>query len=117
MGDSASIVAKIGITDASHAACSIIVVGIAPVSTPVEVVTSGNVQDVATCGISSGSLDLSEESMTCVGELVTLAPPSLSEVSKTRADRCADRASLDLSEESKTRVGESVTTASSMAAS
>jgi hypothetical protein len=33
MGDSpASIVAKIGITDASHAACSIIVVGIALVS-------------------------------------------------------------------------------------
>ena len=51
--------------------------------------------------------------MTRVGELATLARPSLSEVSATRADR----ASLDLSEESTTRVGESVTTASSMAAS
>jgi hypothetical protein len=54
MSDStASIVAKIGSTDASHAACSIIVVDIAPVSTPVEVVSSGNVQDVAIYGISS----------------------------------------------------------------
>ena len=51
--------------------------------------------------------------MTHVGELVTLARPSLSEVSATRADR----ALLDLSEESMTRVGESVTTASSLAAS
>ena len=39
---------------------------------------------------------------------MTIALPSLSEVSVTRADR----ASLDLSEESMTRVGESVSTAS-----
>ena len=110
---STSVPVETGITDASHAACSKSVVGIAPVSTPVEVVTSGNVQDVAICGRSSGWLDLSEESMTRVGELVTLALAFLSEVSATRADR----ASLDLSEESTTRVGESVTTASSMAAS
>ncbi len=70
-----------------------------PVSTPIEVVHLGNVQDATTCGrISNGSLDLSEESelmmmivmmivmmsmmmmtvmsmmmMTLVGELVTLA--------------------------------------------
>jgi len=44
-----------------------------PVSTPVEVVHLGNVQDATTCGISNGSLDLSEESETLVGELVTLA--------------------------------------------
>ena len=75
-------------------------------STPVEVVTSGSVQDVAISGLSSGWLDLSEESMTRVGELVTLARPSLSEVSATRADR----ASLDLSEESMTRVGSAVYT-------
>ena len=104
---SASIPVEIGITDASHAACSKSVVGIAPVSTPVEVVTSGSIQD---SGLSSGWLDLSEESMTRVCELVTLARPSLSEVFATRTDR----ALLDLSEESMTRVGESVTTASSM---
>ena len=80
---------------------------IIPVSTPVEVVPSGNVQDVTICGISCGPLNLSEESMTRVGESVTLALSSLSEVSVTRADR----ASLDFSEESMTRVGESVTLA------
>jgi hypothetical protein len=65
MGDStASIVAKIGSTDASHAASSIAVIDIAPVSTPVEVVSPGSIQDVAISGISSGPLNLSEESMT-----------------------------------------------------
>jgi hypothetical protein len=110
---SASVPVEIGITDESHAACSIIVVGIAPMSTPVEVVTSGNVQDAATCGKSSSSHNLSEESLTLVGKLATLAPPSLSEVSET----LAGLASLDLSEESKTLVGKSVTLASPMAAS
>ena len=63
--------------------------------------------------ISNGSLDLSEESETLVGELVTLAPPSppLSEVSETHAAL----ALLDFSEESETLVGEPVTLASSMA--
>jgi hypothetical protein len=82
----ASIVAKIGVTDASHAANSIIVVDIAPVSTPVEVVSPGSVQDAAVSGISSDPLHLSEESITRVGEFVTLGPLSLSEVPITRAD-------------------------------
>ena len=47
--------------------------GIAPVSTFVEVVISGSIQDVAISGLSSGWLRLSEESMTRVRELVTLA--------------------------------------------
>ncbi len=51
--------------------------------------------------------------MARVGELVTLARPSLSEVSAARADR----APPDLSGESMTRVGESVTNESSIAAS
>jgi len=95
---------RIGITDESI---------IAPMSTPVEVVHLGNVLDAATCGMSNGSLDLSEESETLEGELVTLASPPLSEVFKTHADL----ASLDLSEESETLVGEPVTLASSSAAS
>ena len=57
----------IGITDESI---------IAPMSTPVEVVHLGNVLDAATCGMSNGSLDLSEESETLVGEPVTLASSS-----------------------------------------
>jgi hypothetical protein len=44
---SVSVPVETGITDASHAACSKSVVGIAPMSTPVEVVTSGSIQDVA----------------------------------------------------------------------
>ena len=39
------------ITDASHAACTKSVIGIAPVSTPVEVGTAGSIQDVATSGL------------------------------------------------------------------
>ncbi len=58
---------RIGITDESI---------IAPMSTPVEVVHLGNVLDAATCGMSNGSLDLSEESETLVGESVTLASSS-----------------------------------------
>jgi hypothetical protein len=64
---SVSVPVEIGITDASHAACSKSVVGIAPVSTPVEVGTSGSIQDAAIIGLSSGWLDLSEESKTRVG--------------------------------------------------
>ena len=64
--------AELQFTDASHAACSKSVVGIAPMLTLVEVVTSVSIQDVAISGLSSGWLDLSEESMTRVGELVTL---------------------------------------------
>jgi hypothetical protein len=108
---SVSVPVETCITDASHAACSKSVVGIAPVSTPVEVGTAGSIQDVAISGLSSGWLNLSEESMTRVGELVTLARPSLSEVSATRADR----APPDLSGESMTRVGESVTNESLIA--
>ena len=55
------------------AACSKSVVGIAPVSTPVEVGTSGSIQDVAVSWRSSGWLDRSEVSLTRAGELMTLA--------------------------------------------
>ena len=104
-------------------------------SSPVEVVHLGGVQDAATCGISDGSLnlseefktlvgdlsvefktlvgDLSEECKTLVGESVTLASPTLSEVFKTHADPALP----NLSEEFKALVGESVTLASSKAAS
>ena len=58
-----------GITEASHAACSKYVVGIAPVSTPVEAETSDSIQDVAISGRSAGS----EVSLTRAGELMTLA--------------------------------------------
>jgi hypothetical protein len=70
---SASLPVEIGITDESHAARSIVVIVISPVSSPVEVVHLGGVQDAATCGISDGSLNLSEEFNTLVGESVTLA--------------------------------------------
>jgi hypothetical protein len=52
---SVSVPVETCITDASHAACSKSIVGIAPVSTPVEVGTSGSIQDVANNGLSSGS--------------------------------------------------------------
>ena len=93
-------------------------------SSPVEVVHLGGVQDAATCGISDGSLNLSEEFKTLVGESVTLASSTLSEVFKTHADPALPNLSEefktlvgDLSEEIKTLVGESVTLASSKAAS
>ena len=89
------------ITDASHAACSKSVVGIAPVSTPVEVGTSGSIQDVAISGLSSGWPNLSEESMTRVGvSSIAASSGSLTGV----AARCLS-GSLDLSEESMIRVG------------
>ena len=52
---SVSVPVETCITDASHAACSKSVVGISPVSTLVEVGTSGSIQDVANNGLSSGS--------------------------------------------------------------
>jgi hypothetical protein len=108
---SASVPVEIGITDAFHAACSKSVVGSAPVSTPVEVVTSGSVQDVAICRLSSGWLDLSEESMTRVGESVTTASSMAASCgSLTGVAVRYPSGSLDLSEESATRVGSAVST-------
>jgi hypothetical protein len=42
----ASVSAKTGIPDASHAICSNIASGIAPESTPVEITSAGSVPDV-----------------------------------------------------------------------
>ena len=89
------------ITDASHAACTKCVIGIAPVSTPVDVGTSGSIQDVAISVLSSGWPDLSEESLTRVGETSIAA-------SSGSTSGVADQSSswsLDLSEEPMTRVG------------
>ena len=98
---SVSVPVETCITDASHAACSKSVVGIAPVSTPVEVGTSGSIQDVTISGLSSGWPDLSEESLTRVGEFsIAASSGSTSGV----ADRSSS-GSLDLSEEPLARVG------------
>jgi len=89
------------ITDASHAACSKSVIGIAPVSTPVEVGTSVGYPPAAISGLSYGWPDLSEESLTRVGE----ASIAASSGSTTGVADRSSSGSLDLSEEPLARVG------------
>ena len=70
-----------------------------PVSTPVEVGTSGSIQDAAISGLSSGWPDLSEELLARVGSARSTLP----------SDRYLS-GSLDLPAESLTRGGSAVST-------
>ena len=104
------------ITEASHAACFKSVIGIAPVSTPVEIGTAGSIQDVAISGLStssvadrssSGSLDLSEEPL-------VLSEEPLARVGSARSTPPSDlylSGSLDLPAEPLARGGSARSTA------
>jgi hypothetical protein len=106
------------ITDASHAACSKSVIGIAPVSTSTGVNTgampmtdleqAGSIQDVASV-LSSGWPDLSEESLTRVVETsMDLSEEPMARVGPAGFTPPSDRylsGSLDLSAETMTRGG------------
>ena len=79
------------------------VVGIAPVSTPVEVETSGSIQDVAISGRSSGIVDTCRRTHdSCILDSRLLRIPTAgSAVSTPSSGRCSS-GSLDLAEESMT---------------